>query len=57
MQVRIITAYICDQNKVVAVAQGESYIFPYRLKQEKNDKLLGAVLTAGRIDTDKWKQI
>ena len=56
MLIRIITAYI-SESYVIAITAGESYRFPHRLKQEKAEALLKAVIDAQRIETDKWKVI
>ena len=54
MIINIISAYQ-SQNKVIALAVGKSFIFPYKLTDIQAEKLVDAVMDARRIDTDKWK--
>lgn len=54
MLVPIISTYLSSDNVVICITRGESYKFPYRLKTDKAESLMNAIIIAGRIETDRW---
>ena len=56
MTINIISAYQ-SQDKVICLAVGQSFIFPYKLTDGQAEKLTDAVNDARRIDTDKWSEL
>jgi len=54
MLVPIISTYLSSDNVVICITRGDSYKFPYRLKTDKAESLMNAIIIAGRIETDRW---
>ena len=57
MTVKIMSAYIADNQRVVVITRGDSFIYPKKLWGDNNKKLLDQVITRGEIDTNRWEKI
>ena len=56
MNIRIINAYI-SESYVIVITAGTSYKYRTRLKADKAQTLLSAVINRGFIDDSKWVEI
>ena len=56
MTIKIISAYISDDNKVIAIAKDRFYVYPYRLKKDRAELLVRNIISRGSIEDIRWEK-